>query len=100
MGRGIEFMLYITFICLDHPLNNFELSLLQNYKLDFVQYSSLWGGAVATIVGSKEDHVWGAVWKLKNDNLVSLDRCVRDSDRKTMHVCIQFVEKTPSDSKG
>ncbi|KAJ8723249.1 hypothetical protein PYW08_003161 [Mythimna loreyi] len=47
---------------------------LDNYKLDFVQYYDLWGGAVATIVPSENRHVWGAVWKMKIENLLTLDK--------------------------
>ncbi|PZC84087.1 hypothetical protein B5X24_HaOG205809 [Helicoverpa armigera] len=49
---------------------------LDKYKLDFVPgpYVKLWGGAVATIVPNDKEHVWGAVWRMQSDALVTLDK--------------------------
>ncbi|XP_075975614.1 gamma-glutamylcyclotransferase-like [Anticarsia gemmatalis] len=47
---------------------------LENHQLDFVKYSANWQGAVATIVPKENENVWGAIWKVHNDDLAALDR--------------------------
>ncbi|XP_075160162.1 gamma-glutamylcyclotransferase-like isoform X2 [Haematobia irritans] len=46
---------------------------LQNYRLDFHTVTDRWFGAGATIVPSKGDHVWGAIWKLEGCDMKHLD---------------------------
>lgn len=46
---------------------------LNNYKLDFIRYSTRWKGASATIVPNKESTVWGAIWEIDVEHMTSLD---------------------------
>ncbi|CAG4978041.1 unnamed protein product [Parnassius apollo] len=46
---------------------------LDEHQLDFIKYSDHWRGASATIVPTKGRHVWGAIWRLHNNDLKSLD---------------------------
>ncbi|XP_014366975.2 gamma-glutamylcyclotransferase [Papilio machaon] len=46
---------------------------LDDHQLDFIKYSDHWRGASATIVPTKSHHVWGAIWRLHNKDLKSLD---------------------------
>lgn len=48
--------------------------VFQNHSIDFARYSENWGGAVATITPTEGAYVWGAVWKVQNDNLPALDK--------------------------
>ncbi|EDV29053.1 uncharacterized protein TRIADDRAFT_20381 [Trichoplax adhaerens] len=54
------------------------IAKLEKYKLRFgySKYgpSKLWHGAVASIVPDETDYVFGAVWSLSNENMVTLDR--------------------------
>lgn len=45
------------------------------WKKEFNNNNS-WHGGVATIEESKGDVVWGVVWKMDKDNLISLDKWV------------------------
>ncbi|XP_063891683.1 gamma-glutamylcyclotransferase [Helicoverpa armigera] len=58
------------------PANKQHKYTITKYKLDFVPgpYVKLWGGAVATIVPNDKEHVWGAVWRMQSDALVTLDK--------------------------
>ncbi|CAB3226681.1 unnamed protein product [Arctia plantaginis] len=47
---------------------------LNNHRFDFAKYNANWKGAVCTIVPTENEVVWGAVWKLHNDDLPALDR--------------------------
>ncbi|XP_073827947.1 gamma-glutamylcyclotransferase-like [Musca autumnalis] len=46
---------------------------LENYSLDFYFPSKRWMGAAATIVPTKNDHVWGAIWEIDSCDLEHLD---------------------------
>ncbi|KTG31015.1 hypothetical protein cypCar_00044875 [Cyprinus carpio] len=51
---------------------------IQDYRLNFGlpgdRTDCAWHGGVATIQESVGDEVWGVVWKIDNQNLLSLDR--------------------------
>lgn len=63
--------LYSKNIVLSHIV--FTIFLLQDHQLDFIKYSDHWRGSSATIVPIKNHHVWGAVWRVHNKDLKSLD---------------------------
>ncbi|KAL9902132.1 gamma-glutamylcyclotransferase-like isoform X2 [Glossina fuscipes] len=44
-----------------------------DYRLDFYNNSEKWNGAPATIVPSKGDHVFGAIWEIDSCHLEDLD---------------------------
>ncbi|XP_064640002.1 gamma-glutamylcyclotransferase-like [Lineus longissimus] len=46
---------------------------LENYKLRFGKTSKRWEGAVATVIETPGDHVWGAVWKIDQKHRQTLD---------------------------
>ncbi|XP_013116745.1 gamma-glutamylcyclotransferase [Stomoxys calcitrans] len=46
---------------------------LENYRLDFYFPSKRWNGAAATIVPTKDDFVWGAVWEIDGCDMKHLD---------------------------
>ncbi|XP_017059093.1 gamma-glutamylcyclotransferase-like [Drosophila ficusphila] len=48
-------------------------ALLPDYRLDFAFESGRWGGAVATIVPTLGDHVWGTLWEIDLSNLPDID---------------------------
>ncbi|XP_063395657.1 gamma-glutamylcyclotransferase-like [Cydia fagiglandana] len=45
----------------------------ENYRVDFIRYSSFWGGPTATLVPTANAHAWGVMWRLHNDDLAHLD---------------------------
>ncbi|XP_072941416.1 gamma-glutamylcyclotransferase-like [Epargyreus clarus] len=47
---------------------------LDDHQLDFIKYSDHWRGSSATIVPTKDFHVWGAIWRLHNNDMPALDR--------------------------
>ncbi|XP_035448825.1 gamma-glutamylcyclotransferase [Spodoptera frugiperda] len=47
---------------------------LDNHLLDFIKYSEHWRGTSATIVPNPGSHVWGAIWRLHNDDMPALDK--------------------------
>ncbi|XP_017072238.1 gamma-glutamylcyclotransferase isoform X2 [Drosophila eugracilis] len=47
---------------------------LTDYRLDFAFESARWGGAVATIVPTPADHVWGTLWEIDLSNLPDIDK--------------------------
>lgn len=47
---------------------------LENYRLDFVRFAKYWKGAIATIVSTPGETVWGAIWEISMDDLPRLDR--------------------------
>ncbi|KAH8239658.1 hypothetical protein KR032_006445 [Drosophila birchii] len=47
---------------------------LPNYRLDFASFSSRWDGAVATIVPTQGDEVWGSLWEIELGNLPDMDK--------------------------
>ncbi|XP_028035923.1 gamma-glutamylcyclotransferase-like [Bombyx mandarina] len=47
---------------------------LDNHQLDFIKYSEHWRGTSATIIPTEHAHVWGAIWRLHDQDLPSLDR--------------------------
>jgi hypothetical protein len=49
-------------------------AVLPDYALTFTGFSHSWGGAVASVVRSPGAHVFGVVYLLSTDDLVSLDR--------------------------
>uniref|UniRef100_A0A1I8M3K9 gamma-glutamylcyclotransferase n=1 Tax=Musca domestica TaxID=7370 RepID=A0A1I8M3K9_MUSDO len=46
---------------------------LENYRLDFNDYSGNWDGAPATIVPHENRTVWGTVWEIDLSNLDDID---------------------------
>ena len=52
----------------------FGVGFLQDYKLAFTRYSPKWDSAVADILVSPGDVVWGLIYILNNDDLEKLDR--------------------------
>jgi len=55
---------------------NFKLlgrAKLNGFKLDFTKESSLWEGGVADIVKNLNNHVWGLLYELTEQDLDSLD---------------------------
>lgn len=46
---------------------------LDNFRLEFANYSARWQGALATLVESPGKEVWGCVWKMPNEYSDSLD---------------------------
>lgn len=49
------------------------VTTLPNFKITFTGYSRKWNGAVATIQGSKDDKVMGAVYEITESGLRKLD---------------------------
>lgn len=47
---------------------------LDNYRLDFIRFAKYWKGAIATIVPTTGEVVWGAIWEISMDDLPKLDR--------------------------
>lgn len=47
---------------------------LENYRLDFVRYAKYWKGAIATIIPTAGETVWGAIWKISMNDLPRLDK--------------------------
>lgn len=41
--------------------------------MDFMKYSKFWGGPTATLVATANAHVWGVIWRLHEDDMLSLD---------------------------
>ncbi|XP_078034016.1 gamma-glutamylcyclotransferase [Augochlora pura] len=50
-----------------------NIGLLKNFRLDFLRYSTRWGGCSATIVPTENYNVWGVIWELHECNLATLD---------------------------
>ncbi|CCD61561.1 gamma-glutamylcyclotransferase [Caenorhabditis elegans] len=46
---------------------------LDNFRLEFANYSERWQGALATIKEAEGKEVWGCVWKMPNEYSDSLD---------------------------
>ncbi|XP_061402492.1 gamma-glutamylcyclotransferase-like [Musca vetustissima] len=46
---------------------------LENYRLDFNDFSTNWDGAPATIVPHENRTVWGTVWEIDLSNLDDID---------------------------
>nr|XP_017030939.1 gamma-glutamylcyclotransferase-like isoform X2 [Drosophila kikkawai] len=49
---------------------------LPGYRLDFASFSSRWEGAVATIVPTQRDEVWGSLWEIDLSKLPDMDNWV------------------------
>ncbi|CAB3240972.1 unnamed protein product [Arctia plantaginis] len=47
---------------------------LDDHQLDFMKYSENWRGTSATIIPTKDSHVWGAIWRINNADMEALDR--------------------------
>ncbi|CAH0405260.1 unnamed protein product [Chilo suppressalis] len=47
---------------------------LDNYRLEFIRYSKFWGGPTATLVPTANAHVWGVIWRLKDEDKEALDK--------------------------
>ncbi|XP_073838461.1 gamma-glutamylcyclotransferase-like [Musca autumnalis] len=46
---------------------------LENFRLDFNLFTDRWYGACATIVPTKGEYVWGAIWELDESDKEHLD---------------------------
>merc|ERR1711936_529450 len=51
-----------------------SIAKLKEHKLDFNYFSKRWQGAAATIIPTRESHVWGVLWELNMEHLETLDR--------------------------
>ncbi|KAJ0182395.1 hypothetical protein K1T71_001764 [Dendrolimus kikuchii] len=61
-------------IHINNPTAEFlGIGMLDDHQLDFIKYSDHWRGASATIVPRMNFHVWGAIWRLHDDDLPALD---------------------------
>lgn len=49
---------------------------LENYRLDFSNFSSRWNGAPATVIRDNNSSVWGAIWEIDARFMADLDRLV------------------------
>ncbi|XP_040577054.1 gamma-glutamylcyclotransferase [Lepeophtheirus salmonis] len=58
----------------NHSASYVGNALLKGYYLDFDYESQKWKGAVATIREDSKREVWGILWRLKNEDLKSLDK--------------------------
>lgn len=47
---------------------------LENYRLDFIRFTKYWKGAIATIVPTNGEIVWGAIWEISVEDLPRLDK--------------------------
>lgn len=47
---------------------------LENYRFIYDGHSSAWQGAVSNIIYSKGNRVWGGLFEITEENLLSLDR--------------------------
>ncbi|CAG9581605.1 unnamed protein product [Danaus chrysippus] len=47
---------------------------LNEHQLDFIKYSENWRGSSATIIPTQDHYIWGAIWRLHNNDMKSLDR--------------------------
>ena len=65
---------------------------LKDYKLVFAGSSTFWGGGTATIRPSPGDRVWGAVWELNPEDLLSLDSQLGDHLYNKMSVTVTSDE--------
>ncbi|GBP37478.1 Gamma-glutamylcyclotransferase [Eumeta japonica] len=62
-------------ILINNPSAEFiGIGKLDNHQLDFMKYSDHWRGTSATIVPTESAHTWGALWKIKNEDLPALDK--------------------------
>lgn len=60
---------------------------LRNYRLVFDGYSLNWKGAVANVVKSEGDIVWGGLFEVTEECLKKLDRCEGSAYRRQkLHV--------------
>ncbi|KAL0850989.1 hypothetical protein ABMA28_006882 [Loxostege sticticalis] len=50
-----------------------SIARVDNYRMDFMKYSKFWGGPTATLVATANAHVWGVIWRLHEDDMLSLD---------------------------
>ncbi|XP_075160153.1 gamma-glutamylcyclotransferase-like isoform X1 [Haematobia irritans] len=66
---------------------------LQNYRLDFHTVTDRWFGAGATIVPSKGDHVWGAIWKLEGCDMKHLDNQKKIKFESHLKKCWKLSER-------
>ncbi|XP_044743554.1 gamma-glutamylcyclotransferase-like [Chrysoperla carnea] len=66
---------------------------LKDYRLDFINYSSRWKGAAATIVPTPGHTVWGAIWELDDIHLASLDH--QEGVHENMYFRFDATIETP-----
>lgn len=74
--------------------------LIKNYRIDFTRKSKTRNGGVADIIESNSDSVWGIIYKLTDNDFVSLDEYEgypNYYNRKIIQ-CNQFVETNPKGS--
>lgn len=72
---------------------------LEDYKLDYFNYSEMWHGAGASIVSSAGAHCYGAVWSISTDEVAALDRLVVHAliiyDILSGRSCVVTLKDTP-----
>ncbi|XP_028140754.2 gamma-glutamylcyclotransferase isoform X1 [Diabrotica virgifera virgifera] len=71
--------------------------VLKDYTLDMGTYGHFWKGCGANIVQSPGDKVWGALWQLKDEDFVNLDR--QESVHKNVYKRIIVQIETPEGQK-
>uniref|UniRef100_A0A6P7FWE0 gamma-glutamylcyclotransferase n=1 Tax=Diabrotica virgifera virgifera TaxID=50390 RepID=A0A6P7FWE0_DIAVI len=71
--------------------------VLKDYTLDMGTYGNFWKGCGANIVQSPGDKVWGALWQLKDEDFVNLDR--QESVHKNVYKRIIVQIETPEGQK-
>ncbi|XP_063616507.1 gamma-glutamylcyclotransferase-like [Cydia splendana] len=61
-------------IRINNPTAEFlGIGRLDNHILDFMKYSEHWRGTSATIVPKQGSIIWGAIWRLHNNDMPALD---------------------------
>ncbi|CAI5442274.1 unnamed protein product [Caenorhabditis angaria] len=63
---------------------------LENFALRFVHNSSRWQGALATVIETPGNDVWGCVWKIPKEYSESLDK--QESGYHRLNVTLQTPE--------
>ena len=64
-------------------------AILDKHWLVFDGFSTAWGGALANIVPSRQDEVWGVVYEITEEHLAKLDQfegCPRYYQRRQVEV--------------
>ncbi|XP_041975487.1 gamma-glutamylcyclotransferase-like [Aricia agestis] len=61
-------------IRINNPTAEFMgIGKLNGHQLNFIKYSDHWRGSSATIIPTESSYVWGAIWRLHDKDMTSLD---------------------------
>lgn len=74
------------------------LGILDGHCLVYDGFSTRWGGAVANIIPSRQDEVWGGLFKVNEENLKKLDSyegCPRYYQRRLEYIIRPGVKEKP-----